>query len=101
MALFAAQLLTVQDLDVPMPPGRYDESLAMWVDESSVPVVDALNTMPTRADRDRPSVLATVTKAQRDRDNWLVQLGTTKTSAGRDKDRSPIVSAWLSPPPQS
>lgn len=97
MGLFAARLLTGQEPDLTMPAGRYDESLGMWVDESGLTVVDVLSALPTRAERDRPGVLGTVTKAERDRDDPLLQLGTTKTSAGRDKDRAPIASAWVSP----
>jgi hypothetical protein len=96
--LFAARLLTEHEPDLAKPPGRYDERLGLWVNESGLNVVNTLSAMPTRADRDRPGVLGTVTKAERDRDESLVQLGTTKTSAGRDKDRASITSAWLPPP---
>ena len=92
MALFAARFLTLPQQEPPMPPGRYDEDRALWVDEFGAPMVDTLRGMPTRADRDRPDVLATVTKAERDRDSPIVYLSTTKTSAGRDKDRASVAS---------
>jgi hypothetical protein len=86
MPLFARHFLTEAEPDVPMPDGRYDEDLALWVDEAGLALVGQLDLMPTRADRDRPGDLGTITKADRDRDHVAAAM-TTKTSAGRDKDR--------------
>ncbi len=80
-----------------MPRGRYDEALAQLVDDAGVPIVETLGTMPTRADRDRPGLLATITKADRDRDGIAAEL-VTKPAGERAKDAAVWQSLWGPPP---
>jgi hypothetical protein len=91
--------------------GRYDETLALLLDFAGVPVAEALAAMPTRADRDRPGmlgtitsgeievpgVLGTITKADRDRDVIAAEL-ITKPAGERVKDLATSLPLWGPPP---
>lgn len=75
-------------------PGRYDDGLALRVDDAGLPIAETLLTLPTRADRDRPHVLGTITKAERDRDEIASHL-ITKPAGERAKDAVICDSPWV------
>lgn len=97
MALFAHRFLTRVGPEAAIPDGRYDEALALLVDDAGVPIVETRGTMPTRGDRDRPHLLATTTKAERDRDGIAAEL-VTKPAGERAKDAAVWQSLWGPPP---
>jgi hypothetical protein len=96
MALFAHRFLTPPGSEPSMPPGHYDGSLALRVDDAGLSVTEMVRALPTRADRDRPDVLSTITKAERDRDGIAAQLG-TKPAGERAKDAVARDSLWGPP----
>jgi hypothetical protein len=93
MTLFAHRFLTSPVLEPAMPPGHYDESLGLWVNVTGSPVADTLQALGTRGERDRPKVLGTVTKADRDRDDTMAHV-ITKPAGERAKDAVMGDSIW-------
>ena len=83
MTLFAHRFLVSAGPEPSMPLGRYDEGLSLWINAAGLPIAETLHALPTRADRDRPDALGTITKADRDRDDMAAHL-VTKPAGERD-----------------
>jgi hypothetical protein len=76
-----------------MPAGHYDESLGLWVNTTGSPAAETLQALGTRGERDRPTALGTITKADRDRDDMTAHV-TTKPAGERAKDAVMSDSIW-------
>jgi len=104
MTMFLRALTTFPLTDAESLPGQYAPERSLRVDVHGAPVVAARPLLHTRTETKamqdvdaerRPATVATVTKADRDRDQTTAAI--TKLGGGRDSDEEPsmaLLSGW-------